>query len=138
MAKVYFKRGTLAQYNAIASKDSNTLYWVTDEKELYMGTVLYGKGSNATKLVAGLMSAEDKAKLDSLSMDGDGISFELQLSKDEGNAMEQREDGLYVPAARGEKGDTPVKGTDYWTDEDKEEIVAAVLAALPSAEEETF
>ena len=28
----------------------------------------------------------------------------------------------------------PVKGTDYFTDEDKAEMVAAVIAALPSAE----
>lgn len=32
-----------------------------------------------------------------------------------------------VDGANGEKGDTPVKGTDYWTDEDKEEIVGAVV-----------
>ena len=32
---------------------------------------------------------------------------------------------------RGDKGDTPVKGTDYWTAADKAEIVADTLAALP-------
>ena len=44
---------------------------------------------------------------------------------------------------KGEKGDTgatgapgytPVKGTDYFTEEDKTELVNAVLAALPAAE----
>lgn len=35
----------------------------------------------------------------------------------------------------GADGYTPVKGVDYWTAADKEEIVAEVLAALPSAEE---
>lgn len=41
---------------------------------------------------------------------------------------------------QGEKGDTgadgytPIKGTDYFTDADKEELVADVLAALPIAE----
>lgn len=33
---------------------------------------------------------------------------------------------------KGDKGDTPVKGTDYWTETDKAEIVDDVLAALPT------
>lgn len=33
---------------------------------------------------------------------------------------------------KGEKGDTPVKGTDYWTESDKEEIVQDVLEELPA------
>ena len=33
---------------------------------------------------------------------------------------------------KGDKGDTPVKGTDYWTAADKQEIVADTLAALPT------
>ena len=32
----------------------------------------------------------------------------------------------------------PVKGVDYWTDEDKAQIVADVLEALPSAEEVAY
>lgn len=34
--------------------------------------------------------------------------------------------------ADGKDGKTPVKGTDYWTTADKEEIVADTLAALPT------
>lgn len=34
--------------------------------------------------------------------------------------------------SRGEKGKTPVKGTDYWTEADKAEIVTDTLAALPT------
>lgn len=46
-----------------------------------------------------------------------------------------------LKGAKGDKGDkgdpgtdgyTPVKGTDYWTEADKEEIVNDVLAALPT------
>lgn len=36
--------------------------------------------------------------------------------------------------ANGADGYTPVKGTDYWTETDKTEIVSDVLAALPAAE----
>ena len=35
---------------------------------------------------------------------------------------------------KGEDGNTPQKGTDYFTVEDKQELVDAVLAALPAAE----
>lgn len=36
------------------------------------------------------------------------------------------------PGKDGTDGKTPVKGTDYWTDADKTEIVNDVLAALPT------
>ena len=35
------------------------------------------------------------------------------------------------PGAPGQDGHTPVKGTDYWTQTDKAEMVADVIAALP-------
>ena len=43
-----------------------------------------------------------------------------------------------VPAIKGDpgtNGTTPVKGVDYYTDADKQEMVQLVLAAIPSAEE---
>lgn len=40
--------------------------------------------------------------------------------------------------ANGTNGKTPVKGTDYYTEADKEEMVGLVLDALPSAEEVSF
>ena len=38
----------------------------------------------------------------------------------------------------GVDGKTPVKGTDYYTEADKQEMVGLVLAALPAAEEVSF
>ena len=38
----------------------------------------------------------------------------------------------------GVDGKTPVKGTDYYTEADKQEMVELVLAALPAAEEVSF
>ena len=35
------------------------------------------------------------------------------------------------PGAPGQDGHTPVKGTDYWTETDKAEMVADVIAAIP-------
>ncbi len=44
----------------------------------------------------------------------------------------------YVNSGVRAEGYIPVKGTDYWTEEDKEEIVADVLAALPDADKMSF
>lgn len=41
------------------------------------------------------------------------------------------------PGKDGQDGKTPVKGVDYWTEEDQAQIVSDVLAALPAAEEAT-
>ena len=39
---------------------------------------------------------------------------------------------------QGKEGKTPVKGTDYWTDADKAEMVNDVLAALPDGDEVSY
>lgn len=135
MANVIFKQGTRAQYNAITAKDSNTLYWLSDTQELFKGEVLYAKGTEATTLASGLMSAADKAKLDALSAGSsagltavdasvilsvgkDGTTIGVQLSKEDGNAIELKADGLFVHAADGgvpvefaiEEQETPAEG----------------------------
>lgn len=38
----------------------------------------------------------------------------------------------YIATATGEKGDTPIRGLDYWTNSDKLEIVNDTLNALPT------
>lgn len=42
------------------------------------------------------------------------------------------------PGTPGRDGHTPVRGTDYFTEEDKGEMVAAVLAALPNGDEVSY
>lgn len=113
MANVIFKRGTKAQFNAIETKNSNTLYWLTDVQEVWMGDVLFGVGREASANLAGLLSSEDKAKLDALvggtfdliAADGsmsieeiDGAkSIKVNISGLEGNAVRLENDGLFVP-----------------------------------------
>lgn len=114
MANVIFKTGTRAQYDALLTKDATTLYWLTDTQELMKGDVLFGKGAIAASTAAGLMSAEDKAKLDSLSESGvanltatdasvliadkedGGKSIGVQLSADSENILSVHEDGLFA------------------------------------------
>ena len=43
-----------------------------------------------------------------------------------------------TPGAKGADGKTPVKGTDYFTEADKTEMVNAVLAALPNGDVATY
>lgn len=49
-----------------------------------------------------------------------------------------------IPGEKGDKGDpgapgkTPVRGTDYWTAADKQEIVNSVIAALPDGTEVSY
>ena len=109
MANVIFKFGTKAQYDALALRDPNTLYWLTDVQELRKGDFLYGKGIAATTAAAGLLSAEDKATLDSLAglhavdsaisigSDANGKTIGLQVSSVAGNVLEIKNDGLFVP-----------------------------------------
>lgn len=115
MANVIFKVGTREQYNLIEPKDQNTLYWLTDEQALYKGDKLFGIGKAATQEADGLLSAEDKAKLDALvsgaavglspvdtSVDidtkEDTTTIGVRISGEDGNALELKDDGLFVPA----------------------------------------
>lgn len=114
MANVIFKVGTKALFTALEQKDTNTLYWLIDTKEIYKGDVLFGTGSTATEAAAGLLSAEDKAKLDALASgsfsgltpvdativiaDGEAgaKTIGVQISKEPGNQLQVKPDGIYV------------------------------------------
>lgn len=116
MANVIFKRGTKEQFSALGSKDINTLYWLKDVQELWMGDRLFGVGREATTELAGLLSPDDKAKLDALvtgtfdlvsadgsifvmEIDGGGKSIGLNISAEQNNAVELKSDGIFVPVA---------------------------------------
>lgn len=114
MANVIFKVGTKALFDALEQKDTNTLYWLEDVQELYKGNLLFATGKAASQTAAGLMSAEDKVKLDNQSAgtvagltpvdativiaDGEEgtKTIGVQVSKVEGNTIEIEDDGLYV------------------------------------------
>ena len=118
MANVLFRVGTRAQFDAIVTKSETTLYWLTDTQELYKGETRYGTGALATQAAAGLLSAEDKAKLDALvaggglsnltpvdstiviaDVEGGGKSIGVAISTEAGNVLVKKNDGLYVNAS---------------------------------------
>lgn len=65
----------------------------------------------------------------------DGISPSATIEQTDEGAVITIADATGSSSATLKNGATPVKGTDYWTSADKEEIVNEVLAALPAAEE---
>lgn len=115
----FFFTSTKAKYDALLEKNSLALYFITDEETgcnyLYKGDKLIAAGHEASDQFAGLMSAEDKAKLNALTVGGisgltpiDGtITFEdaedggkkigVAVSTIDGNALVAEKDGLFVP-----------------------------------------
>lgn len=76
----------------------------------------------------------------------DGVTFTPTVDE-EGNLSWTNNGGLENPETinlrgpkgdKGEPGHTPVKGVDYFTDEDKAELVGAVLTTLPDASDVSF
>ena len=55
----------------------------------------------------------------------------LKIRDKDGNIQE-------ILALKGDKGDAPIKGKDYFTEADKAEMVNAVLAAFPNADEVNY
>ena len=65
------------------------------------------------------------------------LNTALQAAKDSGAFRGDKGD----PGAKGDPGTpgkTPVRGTDYWTAADKQEIVNSVIAALPDGTEVSY
>lgn len=60
-------------------------------------------------------------------------SYKLKFNLSDGTTQEVPFTAPQGPP--GADGYTPVKGTDYWTEADKAEIVAAVLAEIPDGNE---
>lgn len=68
---------------------------------------------------------------------GPAVNTALQAAKDSGTFRGDKGD----PGEKGEPGapgKTPVRGTDYWTAADKQEIVNSVIAALPDGTEVSY
>lgn len=66
------------------------------------------------------------------------ILFLKDFSSEAWTANNQRkkeiEEIQLIPGETGPQGPAPVRGVDYWTEEDQDQIVADVLDALPNAD----
>lgn len=114
----------------------------TDGKPTYGGQALGGGGASTAEDVSytntQLPNAENvKTALDNLVSNSHSHANKDTLDKLSDSNGKLQYNGSDVglkgdKGADGKDGKTPVKGTDYWTTADKEEIVADTLAALPT------
>lgn len=99
--------------------------FLTDEDQMYLVQTKPQTLTDAQK-------AQARANIDAVSSE--------TLHADVSEALtEAKQSGMFDGPAgptgpRGPAGNTPAKGTDYWTTEDQRAIVADVLAALPTWE----
>lgn len=63
MAQVLYRFGTQDQFNAVATKDENTLYFISDSRRIYKGSRIYG--SNDVEFV-GSVPSFDVAELNKI------------------------------------------------------------------------
>ena len=110
--KFYF--GLQEKYDALVERDELALYFIEDTRRLYKGDILIATGADATSMASGLMSAEDKIKLDSLVVgaisnltpvdstivitdaDDGSKSIGVAISTTNGNLIAVKDDGLFV------------------------------------------
>lgn len=109
---------------SFVEKIGNTSNWEFDMNQIQSEDVGY---SNAA-LPSGTTNV--KAALDALVPNSHTHANKNTLDKLSDSNGKLQYNGSDV-GLKGDKGDTPVKGTDYWTAADKAEIVADTLAALP-------
>lgn len=107
---VRFYFGTQAKYDALTERNPLALYFIEDTKRLYKGDVLMATGADATSMASGLLSAEDYVELQKLIDAGTAVTLVpvdgsitivdnqigVQLSKEEGNLIAVKDDGLFV------------------------------------------
>lgn len=119
----FFFTSTKSKYDALIEKNPLALYFITDEATgcnyLYKGDKLIAAGHEASEQFAGLMSAEDKAKLNNLIASGGGLgklsavdgtisildtvdggkAIGVLVAQDAGNALKAVDGGLFVEQA---------------------------------------
>ena len=113
-------------------KDGDTSSWVFAVLQILSSAVSYSNaalpsvtnvGGALDELVPKSHTHANKDTLDKLSVSNGKLQYngsDVGLKGDKGDT-----------GAPGADGKTPVKGTDYWTESDKAEIVADTLATLP-------
>lgn len=111
----------------------------TDGKPTYDGKALGGGGASTAEDVS-----YTNAALPNISTVGDALDKlvpnshthankdTLDKLSDSNGKLQYNGSDVGLKGDKGADGKTPVKGTDYWTETDKAEIVTDTLAALPT------
>lgn len=111
----------------------------TDGKPTYDGKALGGGGASTAEDVSYTNAALPNIStvggaLDKLVPNSHTHANKDTLDKlsDSNGKLQYNGSDVGLKGDKGADGKTPVKGTDYWTETDKAEIVADTLAALPT------
>ncbi len=118
-----------------------TMYWDTSMVDI--GVMVEGVISSTTVRIYCDQSAldGDANEVDigtdgSLTAKNGASAYELAVSNGYTGTVQEWLESL--KGEDGESGHTPVKGVDYWTTNDKEEIISAVLGSLPNGDEVSY
>ena len=115
---VLFYKATKAKYDALVEKNPLAIYFVEDIPAIYVGDVLFSVGSEVTSTFAGLMSPEDKIKLDKFIESG-------------GNASTDEIQALWDELA------LKVNSTDVYTKQEVDNMISEVTENMVTSEEFT-
>lgn len=100
----------------------------------YNGTTISGTMYQGYVYSFSKATLEITEHYDTIGADGkDGVSPEITV-ENQTDGVQITVDGESYFIRQGSDGETPVKGEDYFTEEDKSELVNDVLAALPTWE----
>ena len=136
------KSNLVAAINAVAQSGADGITpHIGDNGNWYIGSTDTGKPSRGVAGAKGSDGANGKDGAQG-KKGADGVTPHIG---DNGNwYIGENDTGKPSRGATGAKGDagatgkTPVRGTDYWTAADKQEIVNSVIAALPDGTEVSY
>ena len=124
----------------IEPNDDGALISITDgngttSAQLYNGSTKVSLTDTDTGVLITVVDVSGEYSLEV----NDGAQGPQGIQGIQGERGIQGEQGIQGPQGiqgiQGEAGYTPVRGTDYWTDTDKQEIINSVLSSLLYAEE---
>lgn len=131
-------------------ENGNMIAWIILFDETGQMHTRYVKGTASEWATNGLpdntlttegISADAKAVGDKITELNKSINAKASI-EDMTNYIEENKEDLKGDKGdtgeKGQDGKTPVKGTDYYTEADKKEMVELVLEALPSSEEVSY
>lgn len=100
--------------------------------------IVPGESTTLAELIERIEALEEGGGTGSGGTGTDGFSPVASVQQTDEGAVVTITDKTGTTTATVSNGKTPVKGTDYWTAEDQEAMVQAVIAALPDASEVSY
>lgn len=120
----------------VTQNDNGATITITDKNDTTTATVTNGKDGSPVNWRGAWEEDTEYSKLDAVSYDGSSYIFKSDTHVI--GSFPGIDEEWELMTQKGNDGHTPVKGKDYWTAADKQEIVNDVLAALPDGSEVAY